>query len=93
MGKSCAISTHFSTDASSESYNSRLESHATGSPKKKGLAPLFHSQFSAPLLTLFDRLDAETDAALLVDLQNLDLDDVTLGELVAHVLDALLGDL
>jgi len=38
-------------------------------------------------------LHAEAHAAMFVDLQHLDLDHVALGQLVAHVLDALVGDL
>src|SRR5688572_33062008 len=44
-------------------------------------------------LAFLDRLDRQADAALLVDLEHLHLDDVAFLELVGNLLDALVGDL
>src|SRR5690606_11959064 len=67
--------------------------------KKAGRSPLFLScdvtcnLHSRRALAFLDSLHRQADAALLVDFQHLDLDDVAFLELVGDLLDALVGDL
>src|SRR3546814_3520867 len=74
--------------------------HGKRSKEKAGRSPPFHiarrcrdGLLGRCTLAFFDGLHRQADAALLVAIQHLDLDDVAFLELVGALLDAPVGDL